>query len=464
MRPRLSWLADAVEAIRKPSVGWIVGLVLLAVPVRAPAAPEIHIAPETFTLDNGLQVVVLPDHRAPVATSMVWYKVGSADEPWGKSGLAHFLEHLMFKGTKKIPPAAFSLIVARNGGQDNAFTSYDYTAYFERVAVDRLPLIFELEADRMANLVLTDPVVAPELKVVLEERHMRTENDPTAMFGDALSATQYLTHPYAIPVIGWRKEIESLKTEDAVEFYRRHYGPDNAILIVAGDVTADSLKPLVEKTFGPVPSKHIPPRFRPTMPPQIAARDLVMRDARVNQPLWERTYLAPSYQTVGPNDSSPEALDLLAEILGGGQTSRLYRVLVVEKQIAAGVDADYSGVSVDDARFAVSVTPRPGGDPKAAGEAAAAVLDDLLAKGITPEELALAKNRLLAAELYRQDSQESMAFHFGAALATGQTIDQVVNWPKRIQAVTLEQVEKTARQVLAPERSVTGLLLPAPSS
>lgn len=429
---------------------------------RGAGAATIKLAPQTFTLDNGMLVVVLPDHRAPVVTSMVWYRVGSADEQWGKSGLAHFLEHLMFKGTKAVPPGAFSQTIARNGGQDNAFTSSDYTAYYERVALDRLPLILKLEADRMVNLRLTGDVVAPELKVVLEERRMRTENNPSALFDDALSSALFMTHPYAIPVIGWRAETEKLTTADALDFYRAHYGPDNAILVLAGDITAQSARPLVEKYFGPLASRHIPPRGRPTMPPQYVARRIEMQDARVKQPMWQRVYLAASYRTAGPGVA--EALDLLEEILGTGPTSRLYRALVVEKGVAAGASADYLGTALDDTRFAITVIPRPGVKPEAAGDAADAVVAQLLAKGVSADELKTAKDRLIADELYRQDNQESLAMRFGAALATGQTVEDVVQWPERIQAVTQEQVLKAAQAVLRPERSVTGILLSAPAS
>ncbi len=430
---------------------------------RGAWAATIKLTPQTFTLDNGLQVVVLPDHRAPVVTSMVWYRVGSADEQWGKSGLAHFLEHLMFKGTKTVPPGAFSQTIARNGGQDNAFTSSDYTAYYERVALDRLPLILKLEADRMVNLQLTDAVVAPELKVVLEERRMRTENNPSALFSDALSSALFMTHPYAIPVIGWRAETEKLSTADALAFYRAHYGPDNAILVLAGDVTEQGVRPLVEKYFGPLASRHIPPRHRATMPPQYVARQVIMHDARVRQPMWQRVYLAPSYRTAGKSGAA-EALDLLEEILGTGSTSRLYRALVVEKGVAAGASADYLGTALDDTRFAITVVPRPGVTAEAAGDAADAVIAQVLAKGVSADELKTAKDRLIADELYRQDNQESLAMRFGSALATGQTVDDVVQWPERIKAVTQEQVLKAAQAVLRPERSVTGVLLPAPAS
>jgi zinc protease len=272
-----------------------------------------------------------------------------------------------------------------------------------------------------------------------------------------------MTHPYAIPVIGWRAETEKLTTADALDFYRAHYGPDNAVLVLAGDVTEQSARPLVEKYFGPLESRHIPPRHRPAMPPQYVARQIVMHDARVKQPMWQRVYLAPSYRTA-KEPGTAEALDLLEEILGTGPTSRLYRTLVVEKGVATAASADYLGTAFDDTRFVIGVIPRPGVTPEAAGEAAEAVIAQLLAKGVSADELKLAKDRLIAGELYRQDNQESRAMRFGAALATGQTVDDVVQWPERIEAVTREQVLKAAQAVLRPERSVTGILLSAPAS
>jgi len=423
-----------------------------------PASARPWVAPQTFTLDNGLQVVVLPDHRAPVVTHMVWYRVGSADEPPGKSGIAHFLEHLMFKGTAKIPPGEFSKIVARIGGNDNAFTSYDYTAYFQRVAVEVLPQVMEMEADRMANLQLTDEVVLPERDVILEERSSRTDNNPGALFGEQISAAQYLSHPYGRPVIGWRHEIEKLTTEDALMHYRRHYGPDNAVLVVAGDITARELKPLAEKYYGPMKPRGIPPRLRPQEPPQLAARRLEMRDARVPQPSWQRAYLAPSFNRPGGGD--PYALEVLAEILGGGATSRMYRALVVEQGLASHASAGYQSGSVDDGEFSLQVLPRNGHSIETAENAVDAELEKLVRDGVTTEEVERAKKQLVAAAVYAQDNQQTMAQIFGEALTTGHSIDDVVAWPDKIALVTQARVNAAAREVFRIEKSVTGILLP----
>ena len=242
-----------------------------------------------FTLANGLEVVVIPDHRAPVVTHMVWYRVGSADETPGKSGLAHFLEHLMFKGTAKNPQGRFSQVVATIGGQENAFTAADYTGYFQRVPREELKQMMELEADRMTGLALTDDVVRPELKVVLEEQNMRVANNPAARLGEQMDAALYLNHPYGRPVIGWRQEIEALDREDALAFYRRFYTPNNAILVVAGDVTADEIRSMANDTYAKVPRvADIKPRIRPQEPVHEAARTVTLADPRVTQPSVSR--------------------------------------------------------------------------------------------------------------------------------------------------------------------------------
>ena len=286
-------------------------------PTHADSGPRIT----DFVLANGLQVVVIPDHRAPVVTHMLWYKVGAADETPGKSGLAHFLEHLMFKGTAKNPSGRFSQVVATIGGQENAFTSADYTGYFQRVPRDKLKAMMEFEADRMTGLELTDDVVRPELKVVLEEQNMRVANNPGARLGAQMDAALYLNHPYGRPIIGWRHEIEKLDREDALAFYRRFYTPNNAVLVIAGDVTADEVRQLAEETYGKVARvAEVKPRLRPQEPVQEAPRTVTLADPRVAQPSVSRYYLAPSATSGRPGES--EALDVLVHILGRGSSSR----------------------------------------------------------------------------------------------------------------------------------------------
>jgi zinc protease len=422
--------------------------------IAAAAGPDVA----HFTLANGLEVVVIPDHRTPVVTHMVWYKVGSADETAGHSGLAHFLEHLMFKGTKKNPMGLFSQTVATIGGQENAFTSTDYTAYYQRVTRDRLKLLMEFESDRMTGLVLTDDVVQPELKVVLEEQNMRVANNPGARLQEQMEAALFLNHPYGRPVIGWRQEIEALTREDALAFYRRFYTPNNAILIVAGDVTADEVKSLAEATYGKVPRvAEVPPRKRPMEPVQEAPRTVTLADPRVSQPSVKRTYLAPTYTTAKAGEA--EALDVLAHIVGRGSNSRLYRTLVVDKGIAVNAGASYDGTSLDYSRFSVYGSPKPGITLQQTEAAIDAVLAEVMDKGVTAEELARSKNRLIAEATYAQDNQNAMARWYGAALTTGGTVEQVQTWPERVRAVTAEDVRKAAQHWLDKRRSVTGYLI-----
>jgi zinc protease len=411
-----------------------------------------------FALANGLEVVVIPDHRAPVATHMLWYKVGSADETPGKSGLAHFLEHLMFKGTARNPAGRFSQVVATIGGQENAFTSSDYTGYFQRVPRDQLKAMMEFEADRMTGLVLTDDVVRPELNVVLEEQNTRVANNPGARLGEQMEAALYLNHPYGRPVIGWRHEIEQLNREEALAFYRRFYTPNNAILVIAGDVTPDAIRTLAEETYGRVPRvAEIQPRIRPQEPTQEAARTVTLADPRVTQPSVSRYYLVPSSTSARPGES--EALEVLAHVLGRGSNSRLYHTLVFAKGIAINAGASYDGTAVDATRLSVYATPKPGTSLQQLEEALDAVLAEIVDNGVTAEELERSKSRMIADAIYANDNQRVMAQWYGAALATGATVEDVRTWPDRIRAVGADRVHEAARRWLDKRRSVTGYLV-----
>ncbi|MGE3831883.1 MAG: M16 family metallopeptidase [Parvibaculaceae bacterium] len=424
------------------------------------AGPQV----ETFTLGNGMQVVVIPDHRAPVVTHMVWYRVGSADEPQGESGIAHFLEHLMFKGTTKYPPGAFNRIIRTNGGEDNAFTTKDYTAYFQRIAKEHLGLVMDLEADRMQNLVLKDENVLPERDVVLEERRQRTDNEPSGLLGEQLDAITYLAHPYRKPVIGWPGEIAKLTREDAIAFYKAHYTPANAILIVAGDVTTDEVRKLAEEHYGKLVNTFQPgPRIRTPEPEPLAARRVTLMDARVASPMIQRSYLAPSYATATGRDAY--ALDILAGIVGGGSSnSRLYKKLVIEKRIAAYAGAWYASDGLDSGTFGVYGAPNPGGKVEDVEAAIDEVLADVVKNGVTADELARKKAELVAETVYARDNQAAMAQAFGVALTTGTTVDQVVSWPDRLKDVTLDDVKSVAAKVIDARRSATGILLPAPGA
>ncbi len=433
-----------------------------AAAVPLPPAPVIGRNVSSFNLSNGLQVVVIPDTRAPVVTHMVWYKIGAADEPKTKSGVAHYLEHLMFKGTSNNPSGAFSKKVAEIGGQENAFTSSDYTAYFQRVAKDKLSLVMQLEADRMANLVLSEATAKPELQVVLEERSMRTDSDPSAILGEDLDAALYLNHPYRIPVIGWRHEIEKLTYKDALDFYNAHYTPNNAILIVAGDVDAATVKTLAEDSYGKVARRsEAPDRLRSTEPEPNSLRTVTYQDERVSQPSMRRAWLVPSAHTAQPGES--EALEVLAEILGPSTTSRMYHKMVLEEQLATSAGGWYQSDSWDDTKLMLYATPRDGVTLDQVRTAIDQLVTDLATNGPTEAEVMRAKKKVVADAVHAQDSQASLARIFGAALATGSTVEKVQTWPSRIYAVDVAAVKAVAQKYLTPERGVTGLLVNGPN-
>lgn len=412
-----------------------------------------------FTLSNGMQVVVVPDHRAPVVTHMVWYRVGAADEPRGKSGIAHFLEHLMFKSTEKIASGEFSRIVSRMGGQDNAFTSQDATAYFQRIHKDRLGQVMAMEADRMVNLRLTENEVLTERDVILEERRSRVENNPQAVLDEQMNAVLYYSHTYGIPVIGWEHEIARLTREDALSFYKHHYAPNNAILVVSGDVTPEEVRRLAEETFGKIPANpEITPRVRPMDPEQRAARRVELKDPRAGKPSIQRYYVTPSYVTAKPGEA--EALDLLMKIAGSGATSRLYQKLVATDKIASSAGGWYGGSSMDFGKIAIYAIPADGVSLETVEKAIDAVLADIIENGVTEAELARAKKAYLAEYIYESDNQATLARRYGWGLVVGRAVEDIEAWPERIAKVTLDDIKTAARRYLDPRRSVTGTLIP----
>lgn len=436
-------------------IALVLSVFLLSHPGTSAAGP---FNSQYFELDNGLQVVAIPNHRAPIVVHMMWYRVGSADDPVGKSGIAHFLEHLMFKGTDKLAPGEFSRIVARNGGQENAFTSWDYTGYFQRVARDRLEIVMELEAGRMRGLNLDEEVVRPERDVILEERSARTDNRPSSLLAEQIGAAQFLRHPYGTPIIGWRHEIETLDRTDALAFYRRYYAPDNAILVVAGDISAAELKPLAEKYYGIIPSIGIAPRQRPKEPPQISPRRVSLKNTQVAHPSLTRSYLAPNHSA---DDADSVALQVFAEILGSKSTSRLYQAIVVEQALAAWAGASYHPLALDNSRFYIYADALPGVSIEEVETALDGVIDELLLNGPSDEELASAKGRMQDVIVYALDSPQAVANMFGNALSVGLRVADVESWPARVAAVTRERVIAAARAVLRLELSVTGTLLPS---
>ncbi|RWX65437.1 insulinase family protein [Mesorhizobium sp. M4B.F.Ca.ET.089.01.1.1] len=412
-----------------------------------------------FLLDNGMEVVVIPDHRAPIVTHMVWYKIGSADEPAGKSGIAHFFEHLMFKATTNHAAGEFDSAVAEIGGSNNAFTSYDYTAFHETVAPSALGEMMAFEADRMRNLILTDDVIKTERDVILEERRSRIDSSPQALLEEEVDATLWQNQPYRIPVIGWMQEMEQLNRTDAIAFYDKYYRPNNAVLVVAGDVEPDTVKALAEKTYGKVArGPDLPPRIRPVEPEQNTKRTVTLSDARVSVPTFSTQWVVPSYHTARPGEA--EALDLLAEILGGGNRSRLYQQLVVKQGVAAEAGAYFQGTMLDATNFTIYGAPR--GDAKL-GDVEAAVdaeVARIARDGVTDDELEKAKQRYVRSMIFARDKQDDMANMYGSTLATGGNVQDVLEWPDRIRKVTADEVKAVAARYLVLDHSTTGYLLP----
>ena len=425
---------------------------LIALPASAQNDPNWK--PETFTLANGMKAVVLPDHRAPVVTHMLWYRVGSADEVKGKSGLAHFLEHLMFKATDDIPAGEFSKIVARNGGQDNASTSLDYTNYYFRIAKDRLPQMMRMEADRMVHLKLDEKEVIPELNVVREERRQNVESSPAAVLDEMVSAEMYAGHPYAIPVIGRMDELAKLTRDDAVDWYRTWYGPENAILVVAGDITAAELKPLAEDIYGAIPRRgDLKVRKLPAVQGLTRSVELSHSDPKVSQASWSRSWLG-----VATGDRDAEALQVGIEILAGGRTCRHYREL--NERGEAVMSGGYSMAMEGRGIVSISATPAPGVSIEEIEAASAELTAKFLREGPTAEELERAKKMIAASAIFTRDNQMSMVNWYGELLTAGQTVEQIEGWDERIRAVTAADVVRAMSRYLAGTNYVDAVLLP----
>lgn len=434
----------------------MLAFVLWLIPAMASAGA---FSSESFTLENGLQVIVIPNHRAPVVSNMIWYKVGASDEAHGHSGVAHFLEHLMFKGTPRVPEGMFSKIVKRHGGNDNAFTSQDYTAFFQNIAKDKLDMVLEMEADRMQNLALTAAAVTSERAVILEERRQVIDSNPSARFGEEIRNLLFVNHPYGTPTIGWMHEMAALTQDDAISFYKKWYVPNNAILIIAGDVTAQEVKPLVEKHFGKIPSKPVPERVRPVSPPVASERRAVMRDPQVREPVLYIAYRAPGAHLDLP---ASFALQVFSEIMSGGASSRLYRSLVVEQKLATSVSLSYTPFSLDMSSVQLQATPAPETSLEDLELAALGEIEKLAVSGVTEEELATAKESLVAEATYARDSLQDPAQLFGYAVTTGLDVAYVENWQDGISAVTAQQVQEAAQKFLIGRNNapVIGYMLP----
>jgi len=407
---------------------------------------------ETFTLKNGLQVVLIPNHRAPVVTHMIWYKFGSADYRPGVSGIAHFLEHLMFKGTAKVPGGQFSVVVKKLGGNDNAFTTRDYTAFYQNIARQHLGLMMEMDADRMKNLALKESEVDSERQVIIEERRQRIDNQPQARLQEQMMSALFVNHPYGTPVIGWLHEIKQLTREDALEDYRAWYAPNNAVLVVSGDITAAELRSLAEKHYGGLEPSVLPARKRPQPAPIAASHRMTMEDQRIGLPTVIKTYRAPR---------GSDALEILAEILGGSSVSRLYTHLVVEKKLAISAGADYDPISLDDTTLTLYASPAPGTSLPQLEAALDSEIMALAAKGVTPDEIKDAMSKKKAGLMYYLDSLQGPAILFGRAIVSGFDIGYFENWNGRVEKLTAAEVNKAAGAIFASDNlPVTGILLP----
>jgi zinc protease len=434
-------------------------LLVLASSTRTPTLASARLFDaRMFQLSNGMQVVLIPDHRAPVVTHMLWYLVGSADETPGKSGLAHFFEHLMFKGTTTHPGDTYARLIGRAGGELNAFTSYDYTAYYATVGTDSLELVMTLEADRMMNLALFEEKLQVEREVIVEERRLRTDNNPDALLHEQVMAALFLNHRYGIPVIGWMQEIRSWTLEDVLAFYHRWYLPSNAILVVAGDVALDRLQALAEKYYGVLPPAPTSIRKRPVEPEHIAARRVGMQDARIKHSLWMRLYLAPAYGT-SQRHHTP-AVEVLAELLGGGPNSVLYRQLVRTLGLAAEVSVAYSPEAVDLTTLAIVAVPAPGVSGSDLEQAINCEVTRIRDGEIKDADVQHVQRKLRAHAIRMRDGTLPAAQVLGAALSTGATLDEVDTWPARLSAVTVADVRGEAKAILRDEISVTGVLVP----
>jgi len=458
---RFTFLASRFATRKESRSGMTNCVFVLSFALLAWAAPAqaAVFSPQTFTLSNGLQVVIVTNRLSPAVAQMVWYKVGAIDDLVDRSGTAHYLEHMMFKGTQEVPAGAFSQILAAQGGDENAFTTHDTTAYHEIVAADRLALVMQLEADRMRNLTLLPDEATPELAVVLSERQERTDNNPAGLFQEKMAAALFGKQPYGRPVIGWRKDIERIAPLDAMRFYRAHYAPNNAVLVVSGNVEVSEVLRLASGTFGRLPAQPVAPR--PTFGALAVPRQkrVEMQDSRVTQPSFIQMISMPSAKQ---DQRRADALEVLAELLSGGEVGLLYQHFVVQKNSASGIDASYDSLSLGPTLFSLSATPSPKQDVRALEVQVKSFLHRLAAKGVSSRDVAAAKQRMEDSAIFARDRLMAPAQILGRALAVGEPLASVENWPERIRAVTVDDVNKALSAVLARPYQVTGILEPAP--
>lgn len=414
---------------------------------------------QTVTLENGLRVVVVENHLMPVVNHMIWYEVGAADEPPGKSGLAHLLEHAMFKGTTSIGPGEFSRVIAENGGNLNAFTSSDFTAYYVSIAADRLPLVMEMEADRMRNLVCSEQDFLTERDVVVQERLQRTENNPDAQLDERVNVSLWVTHPYRNPVVGWMNEVSSLTRQDAFDFYKSWYSPEKAIVIITGDVKTSEAMKLAQRYYGSLPGKKYQKRVRPTSVLAKANTRVDMSHPNVRTPRWMQTYRVPSVRTAA-SPREVAALEVLTEVLGGGSLGLLYRDLVIERRIAVDAGASYRAFQVDDTYLQIYAIPKDGVSVEELEKTTLEFLDRFLREGVSAGDVEEAKIRLRAGVIYERDSLIGPAYMIGQALVVGEPLSSVETWPQQIAVVSREDVMDAAQRWVHVSDSVIGVLRP----
>jgi zinc protease len=435
----------------------------IAILIAAASQPaEAQQDPKTFqfALQNGMQVMVIPDHRSPIVTQMLWYRVGAVDDPPGYSGLAHFFEHMMFRGTATTPGDQFARSIARNGGEENAFTTHDYTAFYEQIAKDRLQFVMGLDADRMSNLDLSEPNVRTERDVVLEERRMRIDNNPQSLMREQMDAALFLSHPYGRPVIGWPEEVRRIGRIEAQDYYKRHYAPNNCILIVAGDVTTEEVRNDAEATYGKVPARELRPRAEYAQPARLGETRLTVYRDDVKVPILLRYYRVPSYTEARPGEA--EALEVLAQLMGGDATSTFYRELVIKRRLASDAGASYDGYARDDGEFSIYAVPRPGVRMDVLEQAVDAIVKSYVIAAPRTADMERAKTQLVADAVYQRDNQLQLASAYGQALVIGLTAQDVQDWPDRIRAASANAVNKAAINDILKREAATGYLLPAP--
>ncbi len=444
----------------RPFAYLTVALLLTSAATLAQAPIPNRWGAETAILPNGLEVIVLPQRRVPAVHHLVMYKVGSADEEPGKSGLAHYLEHLMFKGTEKTQPGAFDALVNRFGGRQNAFTSYDYTGYFQTMPRDQLAAVMALEADRMSGVKLSEANSRPELTVVLEERNQRINRPPGGQLSELANTTLFLNHPYRRPIIGWEAEIKSLTYQDALEFHARWYAPNNAVLIVAGDTDLAEVLKLAETTYAKVPGQPLPARPMIAEPSRVAPALLVERSARVTDAAWGRRALVPSWGTATPKEVA--AMDLLTDILGGGIDSRLDRALVREGKLALSASAGADILRRGPGMLYLSATPAPGISLEIIEATVDRVLETLRRDGVTADEMARSLQRLTGGEAYERDSLTGLANRIGRGRMVGQSLADMATEDDLVRSLTVADVNRAA-QALTATAFVTTHLLPKPA-